>query len=1196
MSAKPLDLLNIPLSNLGLIEASAGTGKTFSITWLYLRLLLESELPVERILVVTFTDAAADELRERIRQLINWTRSFLVNTLVLDSKKENEVNQLQALLSRCAENGRDNKALFNLLTLAMESFDQAAIFTIHGWCRRIAADYALTTLNQAGKIEVDNDSSLKLKIVEDLWRQELHRGANNAEWLLQIFSTPEYLYKETKSFFYFPVEIFLPQNPEIELEVVHKKRFFATQDVIQLWNNSSHKTLLTLLINEKNGLSHDKDKGYHCEKVKTALLSLKEWIDNKSLNSPLPQELKIFTSDFFYKSQLESAKKKNLPFPEHPLLDALLKLADIEAETLRLERARLLKFTLSQTQIELRRYEERDEKVSFDSLIGLVHEALTATTNNTFATQLRQQYPIALVDEFQDTDQRQFAIFQVLYAQQSTLLMIGDVKQSIYRFRGGDVFVYGKARNLAEPNWYTLDANYRSEPALTSVINKLFCGEKKFICNFIKWNDVQGRGPKNGTMLQPNVAPLIIWHAQLSNDKSKNKNPVIPVNKLEPVVAKAVANEIVHLLQEGKRGHLNLGNKAVAAGDIAVLVNKHDQAILVEQALRECKVPCTRLSRQSVYECVEAKEMLIILHSLLAPTKNSRLCAALATEIIGWNAQQISQLSENIELKNKEFERFSKFARVWHEHGPLALIESLLRENSSQLLGFPDGERRVANWRHLAELLNPFFVAGHSHCDQLAIFERNITNADGDNELEQLRVDTDANCVQVITIHASKGLEYPIVFAPFLWQGSRKTAKHPPVLCHTENFSPYIDLGSSNFSKHADIAEYEEYAEAMRITYVACTRAINRLYLVWGKINGAEKSPMARLLHGNPMPDSLVHNHYLQMDNELIAEELEKLSRNTIGAINVRPLPSSVGNWQPDLRMEKLTSQKFTGNVSETQSVHSFTRFLQRDLELEQTDQYELENITQTDPLFDADEDNMPRGPQLGECFHAILEEIDFKTLDSNHSLTVISKAVERHGFDKEVESVIMEWIHATVNSELLPGLRLAYLCKNKRISEMEFHFALYSESPHELHNLAQRFPDYADALSILTSSSSSLEGWMHGYIDLVVEHAGRYFVVDYKSNYLGNEEDAYAADRLATTISRHRYDAQALIYEVALHRYLTQRLNDRYNAEKMLGGALYVFVRGIDVAIPGSGIHFMQPPVALILALDRWLGSALTD
>jgi len=1204
MNNQTLDFLTKPIPSIGLIEASAGTGKTYSITWLYLRFVLEFSLPIEQILVVTFTDAATDELRERIRQRLIWARLQLVNTDVNRDNETPEEKNFQTLLTQCTEREKDRKYFYNLLSLALESFDQAAIFTIHGWCRRIIFDHALAPFSFSGQLEVDDDSPLKQQFVEDFWRRELHRDPVNGKWLLVTFSSPNELYKALKSFFSLSEDIFIPKKIEPDLESLTKERSLAINQVIKIGTIPLRESLFYILTEENNGLSKAQKGGYHPDKVKNALDALKEWIAEQRYEFPLPDELIIFTSEFFSASKLHN-KKKKFSLPQSPLLEALLKLGDIEKNTKRLKTSFFLKQALLHVQQSLNQHEELYARLGYDALIQRVYDTLVLRNDKLFAEQLRKQYPVALIDEFQDTDQRQFSIFQSLYQNKGCLLMIGDAKQSIYRFRGGDVYVYGKARQLAEKNLYTLENNYRAEPVLTNIINKLFCGERNFICDFIHWKDVQGHGPKNGIHLTPNSSPLIIWHAAVTErlvDKSKKNDLVIASGKLESAIAEAVSQEIVGLLSQGTKYELMLGKKSVVAGDITILVNKHDQAWLVEQSLRKLGVSCTRLSRESIYATNEAQEMLVVLRALISPTKRQCFLAMLATELFGWSAVRIENLSLDIHVENQELEKLAELTSIWHRLGPVALIETLLHNYASTLLSFPDGERRIANLRHLAELLSLSFIAGHSPLDQLAMLERNMANADGENDLEQLQIDTDKNCVRIMTIHASKGLEFPIVFAPFLWQLASKRSKNPPVLCHVHEFDTVLDLGSDYFSRNVDSAESEEYAEAMRLTYVACTRAINRLYLVWGKIKGAEKSPMARLLHGISTTEGTFHSRYQQLSNEDIFYELNKFSTTINNGIAVKPMPINENKnqaWMTDSHEydKELNARKFTANISEVRNIYSFSKFIHRKNEVDYVNhdnqlissQEKIQNYEMTA----IQEDNQPHGAQLGQCLHAILEEIDFRNSESNLSISLISKTVEQYGFDKQVETLLTNWIKNTLNAELLPGLRLSELSTIQHISEMEFHFCLNSAPSTHIQKLAERFPAFAGTLSILAAPSTRLEGWMHGYIDLALEHAGQYFIVDYKSNYLGNDKASYSLDRLAATMSAHNYDVQALIYEVALHRFLSKHFGNHYNARTMLGGSLYLFVRGIDRDIQGSGVYFRPAPIELILALDDWFGSS---
>ncbi len=1193
MSAQPLDLLRMPLSGVGLVEASAGTGKTFSIAWLYLRLLLERNFQVEQILVVTFTEAAAEELRERLRRRLAWACAVL-SANVDPHPDDRERERLYALIAQCEKSGVDQATQQQALLQALQNFDRASIFTIHGWCRRVLTDHALQTGVSLGRFDIANADPLKRSIVEDVWRRELHQDEEHAAWLLQCFATPAHLFQSIQGLFTLPTQAFDPADPQAQLQLLQQRQQAAARAFTIACADSAR--CMELLFDKRFGISTDEKKGYKPAQVSRLLQDMAAWIGGGRIAWPAPADLVRFEPDFFRNSQTESAIRQGKPLPDHPLIDALLVLAEVQAKIIRMQRAKLLRQTVLSAQRELQQREDASAVYGYDALIGRVHDALTVANGDKFAAHLRERYPVALVDEFQDTDQQQFAIFRALYADAGSLLMIGDAKQSIYRFRGGDVFAYGQARNLAKSQLCTLTTNYRSEPRLVSAVNVLFAAKDNFIYDFIEWQNVAALGPRNGAFLTPNPHPLVVWHAPVTEATahSSHNSPINSTGKLAKAVATAVADEIVRLLASGADNELVLDGHSVRAGDIAVLVNTHDQAALIERSLQVCNVAASTLSRESVYASAQARDLLSLVQAMLNPRRGSYLRAALSTETVGWNAKLIAELLVDPVREERVHERFQALAAVWQADGPIALIEELMHEFSAHCLIYADGQRRIANFRHLGELLNELSNAGYGAQEQAEQLERYIQCPNPENDAERLRRASDADAVQIVTIHASKGLEYPIVFAPFLWQATRGIAKQAPVVSHhPEDLRVVVDLGSDAFESRAELAARENYAEAMRRAYVACTRAINRLYLVWGKIADAQYSPCARLFHGVPPDGALLHSQYLQLDDAALQTQLQQLANASDGAITVCGMPERLSApWQADTTSLPLSAREFTRDVTDRRSIHSFTRIIAGTSDGGADQRRFLNSSMVGDEGFSITlAEQAPRGALLGECLHAILQQIDFQNPDDRLARNLIAEVSERYGFDRDVVALFRQWIKRLLNTELVPGLALAGVPANRLIKEMEFHFALESSTRESIGAIANRFGDYADALAVLAQTPTGLHGWMHGYIDLIVENQGRFFVLDYKSNYLGGDEADYAPDRLAATMQSHRYDLQLVIYLLALHRYLALRLGPQYEPETNLGGALCVFVRGVKENVSLSGVQVVQPPVELILALDRCFG-----
>jgi exodeoxyribonuclease V beta subunit len=1200
MNAQPLQLLTAPLTGTTLVEASAGTGKTYSIAWLYLRLLLERRLPVHQILVVTFTEAAADELRTRIRARLVWMRASLATaTNGAVGADSTEQQLLDGIIANCAALDISCDEIALLLDLAVPGFDEAAIHTIHGYCRRVLAEFALEGGVPLRLSEPGNDVALQQHLIEDFWRREIHADDPiRSGWLLRCFDQPQILAQAIRELVILPDHARTPRDPAHELRLLENTMQQTFVSARSIWPEDAFAYIETLFADKMYGMSRAKTSGMDAATLQTLCSELDDYFSQGKTLALFPARGDIFRPEILEKNQNASAREKGKPLPQTALLTALGELSECAASILQMHAAQVLVDASDYVRAEMKRHEEISVSLGFDSLIGRLHDALCGVDAERLATRLRDRYPVALVDEFQDTDQRQYAIFRRIYAQRGVLLMIGDAKQAIYGFRGGDVFAYAAARADAQAQVFTLDTNYRSEPELSKALNQLFRDPRTFVVNFIVWRDVQAGGPKQGRWLSPSGSPLTLWHAEVTDelrDARKSKNAIATVGRLEQKIAGSVASEIVRLLQAGAKQQivLDLPGAAIAqrglrAGDIAVLVVSHKQALQVETALRWRGIAVSRRARESVFASDEAHELILLLRALLEPTRAAKLRAVLTTLLFGLDAAGLQALDASADAWEIALLRFAALASHWHEQGVLSLILELLRDAAPRLLPLHDGERRIANYLQLGELLDQASMKCAGSAALLAWLQQNRLAPDTQNKSQLLRLDSDTQAVQVVTIHSSKGLEYPIVFAPFLWKGkSKKNSMKVPVVSHDENYCVVADLGTPQLAARARQRELENYAESIRLAYVACTRAINRLYLVWGTTDAGAYSPLLRLLDPATADN---RREIATPDEAIMAERLARLRDDSDGAINVCALPEpSAERWHAPADSIPLRARAFTRSLFDARRTLSFTRLVQG---MHVTQAADHDAMVQTPVALDevpAAVSSLLRGAEFGECLHQILERIDCSGADAIVLRRIVTEQVQRAGFAAASEAQFLALVRATLDAELLPRLRLRSLLPQSRVAEMEFHFRLASGASSALIDLALRFPNYAAALQVLGSAGVALQGLMTGFIDLTLVHEGRFYVLDYKSNWLGPDAGDYVPSRLARAMEQHRYDLQALIYQVALHRYLRLRLGTRYRIE-LLGGALYVFVRGLSTINAGAGVVHQQPSADLVEALDQWL------
>ncbi len=1184
-----LDLFETPLSGLNLIEASAGTGKTYTITGLYLRLLLEAERPVNRILVVTYTKAATEELRDRIRRrLVEARRAFVEGA--------SEDPFCQQLLARQP----DRELAIRRLTNGVRGFDEAAIFTIHGFCQRVLADSAFES-GMAFQTELLPDvRELLQEIVDDFWRREFY-GASPllVNFLLEKDYSPEKLLHEIRSYLGKPyLKVLGPENPPnlAEAEGAFSEAYEAVRE---LWRGSSEA--VKALLSDNASLNGNK---YRKTSIPGWLTAMDDYLAPQGPNLALFPKFEKFTA-----AHLAASVKKGKNPPEHPffmacdeLQGAHGRLAEYYDWYLRALRVRLLKFTDRELGLRKRQQQVR----SYDDLLIDLHRALQAAHGQALAEAVRRRYSAALIDEFQDTDPIQYDIFHRIYTGSGLpVFLVGDPKQAIYSFRGADIFAYLAARDDADGR-YTLDVNWRSDPALIQAINTLFQQTPRpFLFETIPF---QPAAPahmlRTPLVIQGKIeAPFELWFLGVDdNDKSTTKG------RANDAAAQATAAEIARLLNLGVRGEARIGDRSLEGGDIAILVRNHRQGRLVRKELLRLGVPSVQQAQDDVFDTWEAQELEWLLMAVAEPGRESRIRAALATDLLGMTGEDVHRLGIDEQAWEQRLEAFHDYRRLWREHGFMRMFRTLLAQEGAprRLLDFQDGERRLTNVLHLGELLQVAASRERMGMEGLVkwLSERRHDANRGEDE-HLLRLESDAHLVKIVTVHKSKGLEYPIVFCPFLWDGKLWSEKSESFAFHNprDTTEALLDLGSDRQEIFRPYARDEELAENLRLLYVALTRARYRCCMVWGDIREAGSSAPAWLLHQpnvvgpDRSPVEAVAERFDGMDKRAIWEELGRVVAQAEGAITVTPLSDDRGvpYRPPQQPGPQLQARHFAGAIEGKWRISSFTALSAgHGAELPDYDVTPFPSAPETPVVEGRTIFSFPRGARAGSCLHLIFERLDFTGRDRLDLEALVARTLLEHGFEAEWTGVVADMVERVLATPLDGRqVRLGRVASGRRLNELEFYYPLGGINAEGLRQIlvahglgAGPFGERIESLDF-----NPVRGFMKGFIDLVFEADGRFYLVDYKSNWLGADTEAYDQEAVAAAMARDSYYLQYLIYSVALHRYLGLRLPD-YDYERHFGGVFYLFLRGMDPRLGSDyGVFRDRPARGLVEALDGYMG-----
>lgn len=1187
---RPFDHATVPLSGTNLIEASAGTGKTHAIGSLYLRLLVESGLRPEEILVVTYTDAATSELRGRIRLRIAETLEGLRHG-------DDPAALLPAIGQGAVEQGVEEVA--RRLGDALRSFDMAAIHTIHAFSLRALQEHAFESGSLYDTELVKEQAPLVGQVVDDFWRRRFFLQASPYAGIEHCGRTisPEALTTLLHRLHPGPLVTILPPYSPDEAAASLKACRDAFSTLSSLWQ--SDREAIASILYDHPGLSRSKGL-YRKDEVEALLASMEAYLC-KGRPCGCFKGIERFTPE-----GLGKKLKKSASVPTHPFFtaaDALVRSIDriilsLKAELLE-EYGRILP-----------QRKRRDNVRFFDDLLLDLYGALDPERGGeALASLLRGSFKAALIDEFQDTDPVQYEIFRRIYdcsAEGSCrpLFLIGDPKQAIYSFRGADLFAYLRASSGVAPACrFTLEKNWRSIPRLLEGFNRLFEGERNpFVFERIGYHPLaSGMGEPEEVFVdesRPDAPPL-----ELSLlDHSSDSKGVLSIEAAEAAATAATAEEIVRLLQGARQGSVRIGRRPLLASDIAVVVRAHQQGAKIRAALAAAGVPAVVQGERGIFSTPEASELLVLLEALAEPGNEVRVRSALATSILGRSAAAIAALIEDEAAWVAMLSSFSRYHQLWLSKGVMAMLRLLMQEEGvrRRLLSLPSGERRLTDLLHAFELLHQReHEAGGGPAALILWLSGRLSDDTATPEEEQMRLETDEAAVRIVTVHVSKGLQYPVVFVPFLWKG----AKRPEgvVSCHDDEGLAVRDFGSPSLPDNVRRGWHEALAEELRLFYVALTRARFRCIVTFGRIAEAA-SPVAYLLlassatrkAGIDLPLRL-REEVLALTPEGMAALFKEFAADSAGSIGFRALPAGAAASNPRLlplpeeKGVRLELRPFRGHCSHAWRISSFTSFNrhgQRSAELPDRDERQGLPLA---PRPDVGEEPsgifaFDRGARAGIFLHEVFETIDFAAPDREALLRSLSEGLERYGFEERWREPLAGMVESVLEARLGSAeepFRLGALRPGSWITEMEFFVPLSFVTPELLGKALapsgspSNGSDYrrlAESLDFVP-----VEGMLMGFIDMVFEAGGRWWLLDWKSNYLGDTYEAYGREGMEAAMNEAGYHLQYLLYTVALDRYLSLRV-ENYSYESHFGGVLYLFLRGVRPGSTETGFYHARP------------------
>ncbi|GEK49661.1 exodeoxyribonuclease V subunit beta [Vreelandella venusta] len=1252
----PLNPLTLPLHGSRLIEASAGTGKTFTIALLYVRLVLGGQhseddsafvrpLTPPEILVVTFTNAATQELRERIRHRL--VEAAAVFRKAQDAKEAGHGEGLFPGMEKVAPRDgftapsewpasepSDDPLLLQLreqyaeatwpacarrLELAAEWMDEAAVSTIHSWCYRMLREHAFDS-GSLFSLNLENDQrELEQEVVRDYWRTFYYPlDADALGSITRYWKSPDKLHEDVRKLLHESDALGSQRPaPADTLSAAEAERSATLSTLKAPW--PAWLDELVPALEEAAKRKAFNGKSLNANSRANWLGALREWCESDLERPALtPAAWKRLTPD----GMAEIWKDGAPPCPA-----AWEALAEMPAALNALPEPRndLLIHAVQWCKVRMEHEQERRAEMGPNDLLTHLDRALQGPNKDALAAQILRQFPVALIDEFQDTDPIQYRIFNAVYdvanpRRDAAMLLIGDPKQAIYAFRGADIFTYLQARQDTAGRHVTLGTNFRSSRAMVEAVNHCFHYADQHPAGAFLFRQSGGENP----------LPFLSVDAKGRDEQLIHQGQPLPAMTLWPLtseeplsktayqteMAERCASYMVELLAAAQSGNKQ-GQSGFQKGDelsplkpsdMAVLVNGLQEARAIRLALASRGVKSVYLSdHDKVFSSPMAQQVERWLRACAEPLASSRqaeahLRAALATPVLGLSLADLDHLQQNELAWEARVEQFSHYHRLWQRQGVLPLVRRMMVDFDipARLLGeFEEGERLLTDLLHLGELLQQASAELDGEHALIRFLYEAIADPESHGDSHKLRLESDADLVKVVTIHKSKGLEYPLVFLPFIANHRPVSDKDIPLRWHDAQGNLQLSLSADE--ETLATADRERLGEDLRKLYVALTRARHATWLGLAPLQGLENSALGYLISGGKALtpaeltsalEALAHGSEIAI-SEPPAPTAQRFTLSeqsaALGHARTPTRPAKEHWWIASYSALRLSGTLIapTATPLEPTTAQEATAFevLDEPQELSQLAQQETFHLHK-----------FPRGPGPGTFLHGLLEWAGRQGFaaaanDQDSLNDMLWRRVQLRGWQAWQEP-LAGWLSALLTTPLplaAPNQQSVALTELTSYQvELEFWLAAQRVNTQAIDALVSKH--LLPGVERPALDTDTLNGMLKGFIDLAFEHQGRFYVLDWKSNYLGPNDSDYEPEALRHALLAKRYDLQAALYLLAMHRLLKARLPD-YDPHQHLGGSMTVFLRGNRS--PGRGVFSEPAPVELIEALDSLFAGA---
>ncbi|MBV7433475.1 UvrD-helicase domain-containing protein [Cardiobacteriaceae bacterium TAE3-ERU3] len=1217
--------ITIPLQGKALIEASAGTGKTWTLTGILLRLIVEAGYETRDIVATTFTRAAAAEMQRRVQARLEDYRLLMVDLITCYQEDESFFakdglnERINAQIEQWAADSEDGKRqqrsadpinrhlihhtltqsddaidgiirAYRRTTLALTDIDKLFIGTLDSLCQRWLRELALES--GIDQININQNSDAVTNLAHDYLRAyQQQRARDNLELFIRYCAAkPPTLTDHTDAA---NSALNFGNAPFVSVELPNPDPTLLTQAqaAINALGEEQIQACLQHLIAAADGKKLDGKKAL--KKKHLLLPNLVHNIrhgqalnkDEQALGAAIIEAAEPDSSQFNkganedYRAQLNADPVLSAL---HPYLEADKAIGEA------IERIRAHSATTNAEHVreQLPQTLRHSRETTYGELLATLNRTLASEKDARLAHYLAHRYPVILIDEAQDLNAEQTRLIEQVYFRSDShadgkhfLLLVGDPKQAIYRFRGSDVDNYRHLRSLIT-NHYNLDTNFRSAHNLVSALNYSYPTEQpNLLGTDITYHPMQS----NATADSPrpirlrhggNIPDPLIWF----DVDSAGEEPKHILELIQNLTSKNSAF-VCHDPDLG-------GARPIRCSDIMVLARGNSILDDIEHILNQQHIATERQADKNLFAQPIAAELYTLMLAILDPQHSGKTRRLLAGRLYNLDKNDL----DNFESTDSAW-RIGNYradlahaAQDWQQYGLLSALQRLLQipnhrgHSVWETLAAqpkPDCYRDLLDLRALQQVITEH--SRHRRPPQFIDWWQRQLNDPPQAEWAQCLPLPGSDAVRLMTIHKSKGLQAPIVILAGLGSGSFSgNSSKLGVQAYHDNGELKLAIAPQNDTISEQIKQ-ENNAENRRLIYVALTRAADLLFVAKRTSRFVDAAAMlakpdaAHSLH-------LSHDSLMQHLNDDSPIQWRAISESTPQKNGLEPLaqPNSSG-WR---KTSFSALARTTLSSADDLAVHSSL-----DLELiHESDTNPEKETTDIAPCF-----TFPRGTQAGSFLHEALEKIHAN--NSRHWDIFLTQLWQKHHLTathSEPDLVALKsWMQNIVHSPLACGLPLVELPIADQQRELGFSIALNSNKSFPVGDINQLFKTWGKPL--ILGKHTSLYRYLRGEIDLVYRHNGRYYIVDYKSNHLGNHHQDYHRDAMNRTMDEHHYWLQAALYQVALHRLLQARLPG-YQPEQHLGSVEYYFIRAALPDDAETGHLHIDIPTQLILDLDNIL------